>query len=345
MAIVSRADLKARIAELEKQVAALQGQVSNLQAKVASLESEKAVLASANSDLQVQLDAEKLNVTALRAQIADKDAQIAALNAKVAELQQKIDDLTNPNEPPPSGTTLMGVTVTGGVRKNLPDLHDNVQVSRVFAAGATVWSNEPQHKAFPNSKWACSNSYALSEANLPKMLATIPDADKKKIIAWADGHELEHPDKNLNPADVKARTKRTAPVIRAAGLKSAWCMMGYSLRNDDWLNWVDPHDVDYLFFDKYNSANKQDPPGYTDPADMVAKAVAASKQFGKPWGFWETGTNNFGDQAKRVAWTKALRAEMVRQGAVTAIWFDRPSTSGSDWDATMDRSTAEAWLL
>lgn len=320
---LSRADLKARIAELEAQVARLQEKLAAANQQIADLTAERDTALAAVERLKTER---------------------AVLQETIAALEKQIEELKNPTKPTPSGP-LMGVTVNGGVRKNMPDLHDDVQISRVFAAGATSWANEGQHKAFPNSKWACSNSYQLSEANLPKMLASIPDADKEKIIAWADGHELEHPDKNLRPADVKARVKRTAPVIRAAGLRAAWCMMGYSLRNDDWLNWVDPDDVDVIYLDKYNSANKKNPPGYTTPEDMVRNAVAASKRFGKPWGFWETGTNNFGDQAPRVAWAKALRAEMARQGAECAIWFDRPSTSGSTWDATLDRPTAEAWLL
>lgn len=339
-----RAELRRRIAELEAKVAALTAERDALLVENTSLTADVTRLTGDIAVLSRQLNDANTQLAASREEIISLKAEVKRLKAEVARLMQELADCQNPPEPSPTGT-LMGVTVNGGVKKNFPDLHDNVQVSRVFAAGATTWANEGQHKAFPNSKWACSNSYQLSEAELPKMLASIPAADKAKIVGWADGHELEHPDKNLRPADVKARTKRTAPVIRAAGLKPVWCMMGYSLRNDDWLNWVDPDDVDLLAFDKYNSANKQNPPGYTDPADMVAKAVAASKRFGKPWAFWETGTNNFGTTAPRVAWAKALRAEIAKIGGKHAIWFDRPSTSGSDWDATLDRPTAEAWLL
>lgn len=296
--------------------------------------------------LQSEITKLNTNITTLTSQLGEKDATILTYQNRIKELEARIAELegTQPPPPPPP-STLMGVTVNGGVRKNLPDLHDNVQVSRVFAQGVTNWANEGQHKAFPNSMWACSNSYALSEADLPKMLATIPAADKKKIVAWADGHELEHPDKNLNPADVKARMRRTAPVIRAAGLKVASCVMGFSIKDDEWLKWIDPAVVDIIAFDKYNSGAKKNPPVYQDVVAMVAEAKKQSVRFNKPFAFWETGTNNFGTQAARVQWTKALRAELVKQNAVTAIWFDRPSTSGSDWDATLDRPTAEAWLL
>lgn len=336
----------AEIAALQATIALQDQALLEKNAEIEGLYQQLADWQEYASGKDATIQAQQAKINDLTAQLAAKNSEISALKAEIVGLQAALAacEGTDPEPEPPSGT-LMGVTVNGGVRKNMPDLHDDVQISRVFAAGATNWPNESQHKAFPNSIWAVSNSYALSEANLPKMLASIPDADKKKIIAWADGHELEHPDKNLNPAEVKARVKRTAPVIRSFGLRPAWCMMGYSLRNDDWLDWVDPDDVDVLYFDKYNSANKKNPPGYTAPEDMVRNAVAASKRFGKPWGFWETGTNNFGDQAKRVAWAKALRAEMARQGAECAIWFDRTSTDGSDWDATLDRPTAEAWLL
>ena len=299
------------------------------------------------ADLTVARDALAAQVGELTGTVASLTAANVEYAAKVLTLEARIrelEDIISPPPPPPPPTTLFGVTVTGAVRKNYTDLHSKVGVSRVFSAGTTNWSQEDQHKAFPNSKWAVSNSYALSEAALPKYLATIPDGDKAKIVAYADGHELEHPDKNLRAADVKARVRRTAPIIRSFGLRVAWCMMGYSLRNDDWLDWVDPDDVDVLCFDKYNSGNKKNPPVYQDPADMVGKAVAASKRFGKPWAFWETGTNQFGDQAARVAWVKALRAEIIRQGGECAIWFDRRSTSGSSWDASLDRQSAEAWL-
>lgn len=319
---LTRAQLKARIAELEAQVADLTGQVTILTSDLADARAVNAGLAD---------------------EVTRNVDQIAGLNARIADLEQQLQDCQTPTSDPTA--TLFGVTVTGGVRKTMPDLHDDVAVSRVFSAGATVWANEPQHKAFPNGKWAVSNSYALSESALPKYLDSIPDTDIAKIVGYADGHELEHPDKNLRPADVKARVKRTAPIIRSFGLTVVWCMMGYSLRNDDWLNWVDPDDVDLIALDKYNSANKQNPPAYQDVDSMVAKAVEASQQFGKPWAFWETGTNNFGDQAPRVQWVTDLKAKIIATGGKHAIWFDRPSTSGSTWDATLDRPTAEAWLL
>jgi hypothetical protein len=121
--------------------------------------------------------------------------------------------------------------------------------------------------------------------------------------------------------------------------------MGFSIKDDEWLKWIDPDVVDIIAFDKYNSGAKKNPPIYQDVVQMVDEAKKQSVRFGKPFAFWETGTNNFGTQAARVEWTKALRAELVKQKAVTAIWFDRPSTSGSSWDATLDRPTAEAWLL
>jgi len=291
--------------------------------------------------LQAELNEAQAAYAALSGENAALQAERAVLLARIAELEAIINP---PPPPPPPPSTLFGVTVTGPVRKEYTDLHPKVAVSRVFGAGTSDWSQEPQHKAFPNGKWAVSNSYALSESALPRYLATIPDADKAKIVGYADGHELEHPDKGLWASDVRARVKRTAPIIRAAGLKPTWCMMGYSLRNDDWLNWVDPDDVDLLAFDKYNSGNKKTPPIYQDPVKMVDEAVAASRRFGKPFAFWETGTNQFGDDAARVDWTKALRAELIRQGAVCAIWFDRKSTSGSSWDASLDRASAEAWL-
>ena len=79
---------------------------------------------------------------------------------------------------------------------------------------------------------------------------------------------------------------------------------------------------------------------------MVDNMVALSKRLGKPWGLWETGTNQFNGDAERVRWTKELRAEIEKQKGVCAIWFDRPSTSGSSWDASMQpKAVAEAWLL
>lgn len=309
---------------------------------------------SANAVLEQAVAAREAEISRLTAVLGASADEVNRLTAEVAALKARIAELEGDTNPPAS-LTLFGVTVTGAVRKQYTDLHPMVGVSRVFSAGTSNWAQESQHKAFPFSKWAVSNSYALSEAALPKYLATIPAVDKAQILAYADGHELEHPDKNLRAADVKARTKRTAPIIRSFGLRAAWCMMGYSLRNDDWLDWVDPDDVDVLCFDKYNSGNKKNPPIYQDPADMVGRAVEASRRFGKPWAFWETGTNQFGPRdddgnftpaaiAARVAWTKELRAELIRQGAECAIWFDRRSTSGSSWDASLDRASAEAWL-
>ena len=38
---------------------------------------------------------------------------------------------------------------------------------------------------------------------MPAALKSIPDADKKKILAWCDTHECEHPDKDLNAGRVQ----------------------------------------------------------------------------------------------------------------------------------------------
>lgn len=342
-----------RLQQCREQVAALTAQVTALTEENTHLTTENASLSADITGLNQELtnladalNTATVNLAASRDTVKTLEAEIDRLTGVVAALRQELEDCQNPTEPPPPPTsTLFGVTVNGGVRKNMPDLHDNVAVSRVFGQGISNWANEPQHKAFPGGKWAVSNSYALSEAALPGYLRTIPAADKAKIVGYADGHELEHPDKNLNPADVKARMRRTAQVIRDAGLPVASCVMGFSIKDDEWLRWIDPDVVDIIAFDKYNSQAKANPPAYGDPADVVGAAKAQSVRFGKPFAFWETGTNNFGEQAKRVAWAKALKAELIKQKANCAIWFDRPSTSGSGWDATLDRPTAEAWLL
>ena len=307
--------------------AAADHELTIVRADLMLAESARAVLAEQLTESQAQTR------SALDAAEA-AEAEVTRLKARVAELEALL----------PKPATLFGVTVNGAVRRTHTDLHPKVAVSRVYAQGVTSWAAEGQHKQFSDGRWACSNSYSLSEANLPKLLATIPDADKSKIVGWADGHELENPDKNLTPAAVKDRMRRTAPIIRDAGLLAVSCVMGFSIKDDEWLKWIDPDAVDILAFDKYNSGNKKNPPIYQDPVKVVAEAAAQSARFGKPFAFWETGTNNFGDPAARVAWTEALHDELVKQNAVHAIWFDRESTSGSGWDASMDRATAEAWL-
>ena len=361
----TKPELNAQIRSLKRQVTALQEEVASLNGNLATCKTDKAAVAAELAAKAAQLETCRQQLEQTQADLADaeqtignKDARIAALQAEVDGKNEQIADLAaevarltalleEEEEPdPPTASTLFGVTISGGVKKNMPDLHDDVAVSRVFAAGTKNWSQEGQHKAFPNGKWAVSNSYELSEAELPAFLASIPDADKKKIVAYADGHELENPDKGLKPADVKARMRRTSKVIHDAGLKSAFCLMQWTLvpaSGRNWLDWVDPEVVDYFAWDAYNSGAKNDK--YTAPADILDRIVAISKQYGKPFMIWETGTNNFGAQAPRVAWTKALRAELIKEKAATAIWFDRPSTSGSSWDATLDRPTAEAWLI
>jgi hypothetical protein len=325
MAWMTRAQLKARIAELEAQVAQLQGQTDVLLAKIAELnqllEQERAA--------DIEEDSEFAR-------------QINELTTEVLRLQEIID---SQNPPPDTTGTMFGVTIGGGVRNNMPDLHDEVEISRLYTQGLTNWANDGQHKVFPHGMWAVSNSYSLSLAAFPGFLRSIPDSDKANIHAYADGHELLHPDKGLDAATVKQRFMRTAPIIKDEGLRVAWCGMGWDLRNDDWLNWLDPDLVDVFCWDKYNAGAKKNPPIYQDPAALVGDLVANSKRFGKPWCLWETGTNNFGDQAKRVAWTKALKAEIEKQDGECAVWFDRPGTNNPDWDATLDRATAEAWLL
>ena len=280
-----------------------------------------------------------IQVAALEQERDALEAERDDLADEVLSLQAQLDDCRNPKPP-----TLFGVTVNGAVYKTMPDLHPDVAVSRVFAQGARLWSVEPMHKKFPTSQWAVSNSYALPEQDLPAFLESIPEDDIANIVGFADGHELEHPDKGLNPADVKARMRRTAEIIRDHGLPVASCVMGFSIKNDEWLRWIDPDVVDLIAFDKYNSGAKRTPPIYQDVTTMVGEAKAQSVRFGKPFAFWETGTNQFGDDALRVAWAEDLRAELIAQGAEHAIWFDRPSTSGSTWDASLDRPTAEAWL-
>lgn len=328
------ATLAAREAEWDAREADLAGQVSDLQMMLTAEQGEVDRLDQEVTDLRAKLVTATSSADALRATIAQLTADLAAARRRIADLERQL----NPGP-------LMGVTVTGPVRQTYTDLHPAVAVSRVYAGAAKTWSAVSQRTAFPDSKLVVSNTAGLAEADLPALLASIPQSERERIVAWVDVHEPEHPDKNLNAAAYKARMRRTAPIIRAAGIPVASCVMGFSIQGDKWLEWIDPAVVDILGFDKYNSGNKKTPPVYQDPVKVVAEAKAQADRFGKPFAFFETGTNRFGDAGLRVQWTAALRAELAKQGAVTAIWFDRQSTSGSDWDASLDRASAEAWLL
>jgi hypothetical protein len=299
--------------------------------------SQKAVIEQQLVDASTTLTVQADTIEGLTAELNAADTKIATLEAEVKRLK----DLY---EKPPA---LFGVTVDGAVRRTMPDLYSNVAVSRVYAQGATTWANEGQHKVFPASKWAVSNSWSLPESKIPAFLDSIPDTDKANIVGYAYGHELENPAKGLTGAQVRAAQQRTAPIIRARGLRVVSCLMGWTLApasGRNWRDWIDPDSIDLLAWDVYNSGAKKNPPVYQDPAAMLDRIIAASVELGKPWALWETGTDQFGDAAPRAAWAKLLRDTIASSGGEHAIWFDRRSTSGSSWTAELDRASAEAWL-
>lgn len=298
--------------------------------------------------VQERIDPVQTDLESALAQVETNIRQISALQTSVNELTEENLDLRTRLEAyePPKPKTLMGVSVNGAVRRDYIDLSPAVAVSRVYAGNTASWNQEDQHKVFPDSMWACSNTVSLSLSGLDALLGSIPDADKAKIVAWCDVHEPEHPDKKLVAADYKKRMQQSAGIIRSHGLKVASCVMGFSVPNDVWLQWIDPTVVDILAFDKYNAGAKKTPPIYQDPNKLVENLVQQSTRFGKPWALWETGTDQFGTDTDRIVWTTALRKAIEDNNGVHAIWFDRTSTSGSTWSALLQpQAAAEAWLL
>lgn len=305
--------------------AVLRGQANNAEVRAASAESVAA-------GLRVELGAQVARFDALRAQF---DAYVASH-----------PDLPDPK---PATTTLMGVTVNGPVRKEYTDLHPSVAVSRVFWEGMSQdWGQEPQHQWFPAGKWAVSCTKTVTPSLLKSRLDAIPTDDLKKILAFCHTHEPENPDKGLTPAQHRANQEAASPIIRGKGLRAASCLMGWTLDPDsgrNWRDWISPDAVDVLYWDRYNGGQKKQPPIYQTPEKMLAPILAASQELGLPWGLWETGTNQFGDDLERVRWAEDLRALIEKEGGECAIWYDRVATSGSTWDATMrPKAVAEAWL-
>jgi hypothetical protein len=296
------------------------------------------------SSLSGQLALSESRLTAVESELTQTRADLATVTKAYDEYRA-----THPDAKPTT-TTLMGVTVNGPVRKEYTDLHPAVQVSRVFWEGMSqVWADEPQHKAFPDSRWAVSCTKVVNPTLLKSRLDSIPAADLEKILAFCHTHEPENPDKGLTPAQHRANQEAAAPIIRAKGLRPASCLMGWTLDPDsgrNWREWISPDAVDVLYWDRYNGGQKKNPPIYQTPEKMLAPILAASQELGKPWGLWETGTNQFGDDLERVKWAEDLRALIEREGGECAIWYDRVATSGSTWDATMrPKAVAEAWLL
>lgn len=333
--MATRAELRAQIQTLKAQVTGLTAEIDALAVQQAQYRATEDALDSQVSALQTDITIATADVEGLTVQRDNLAAEVAALQAALAACQQ---------------TTLFGVTVDGAVRRSMPDLHDEVEISRVFSAGTTSWGAEDQHTKFPNGMWACSNSYDLSEANLPRLLDSIPAADRANIVAWADGHELENPDKGLTGSQVRARQARTAPIIRARGLRTASCLMAWTLNpksGRQWRDWIDPDSIDLLAWDAYNGGSKSNPPTYTDPDLILARIIDAATELGKPWALWETGSDVFDTNwTRRAAWATALREAVIAEGGEHAIWFDRKATDpNSDWTAELDRQSAEAWLL
>lgn len=272
------------------------------------------------------------------ASVAEDKAQLEMI---VADLKRQLDALG------PKPSTLMGVTVTGAVRNQYPDLHQHVEISRVKTGIAKNWESDLHHKVFPNAKWACSSSQNLSLQELDALLATIPPSDKEQIVAWCDTEEPEHPENQLFAGDFKKRMQESSKIIRSHGLKVASCVMGFSVPNDTWLAWIDVEAVDILAFNKCNAGAKKTPPYYMEVEALIDNLAWQTQRFGKPWALWETGTDQFGDEASRIAWALDLRKAIEDAGGLHAIWSDRVSRNPrSPWTALLQpQAAAEAWLM
>lgn len=302
-------------------------------------------MTKAEMDLSIQQYVGE-EIAPYKRQIADLTTQIGIMAENETQMMDIIADLRRQLAVwEPQTKTIMGVTATGAVRNQYTDLHPYVALTRVYVNNAETWDDEVQHKIFPGSMWACSNTYAWSLEKLDAFLGSIPPADKAKIVAWCDIVEPER--SGLNSNDYKGRMRRTSEIIRSHGLKVASCVAGSSVPNDTWLAWVDPDFVDVMAFNKANAEGLKTIPSYIDAEKFISNLAEQTRRFGKPWALWETGTTQFGDEASRVAWVIDLRKAIEDNGGLHAIWFDRGSVDpSSPWTALLQpKAAAEAWLL
>ena len=98
--------------------------------------------------------------------------------------------------------------------------------------------------------------------------------------------------------------------------------------------------VDTIGWDCYS--HPSDPRTYSSPADMYARAIAASRSVGVSWGIAETGSRLVpgDDGTKRAAWLRQVASYLSGQGASFVTYFD--SVVGGEF-RLLDEPSRAAW--
>ena len=103
-------------------------------------------------------------------------------------------------------------------------------------------------------------------------------------------------------------------MVRALGdpkVKSVLILMRYTPNTGshrDWHNDYVANGPDLLAWDSYNTEHDASPPGYLDPAKIIASIKTVADETGKPWGIGELGSPVIaGDDGRgRAAWLQGL---------------------------------------
>lgn len=281
-------------------------------------------------------------MTALSDQVAqvetDRDkanADLADALAENARLQAELDALT------PKTSTLYGLNFTDTASKYEP----RAKVARVYLQSlkGVTWQSIPRIQRATN---AGVTTFVVSHkdgdlGNVRAFLATIPAGVTVYVCV---NHEPENDHGEPGSAAYatwsitwKQRWADQSPLIRAVGAIPTQILMGWTLypgSKRDLADWTAPAGtVDCFAFDGYVNS--------FDPADLVARIVAATKAAGVTrTGLAETGSQ-VTDKARTTKLT-TLKAALDESGMFD--WGIYWNDVDPGFDARLNDTDADVWL-
>ena len=291
----------------------------------AALESSTA-LRQDLAQVQAELDAAKQ-------QVADRNDLITALQQRIADLEAQLR--------PATAATVFGVSTNSQAALTAAKAR-GWSGYRIFYPGAlpASWGADARLAALQAGDVVVVSAKDMS----PGSVAAFPKGKPDGVICYLSWHHEPENDA-LDKAAYRSTWATLGPAIRAAGCIPMLILMGWTASpgsGRDYRDWYSAGAVDAIGWDAYNPGNKNTL--YTDPSKITADLQRIAAETGLPWGITETGAKDFGvvDGQTRAQWAAAFAAELRKDGAVVALWWDQANAAGT-FDVRLDDATATAW--
>lgn len=249
----------------------------------------------------------------------------------------------------PPGTLFGSSLHNSGDVARLAGLGLPVRAVRCFLASPpAVWAKHPWLPSIPPGTAVVVSFSAGTAAQAAVFLASRPANLGPVIATWKHEPEDDIEKGTLTLADWKAKQVEWAPEFRRVGVIPAMILMHYTLisrvrRVSDYYL-AEAHDM--VCFDAYNYGNKNTPPDYSDPANIIDHVATFAESVGRPWGITEAGTPIINSAEQRAAWAANYAHAIALRGGVVGIWWDQMEQKDPTvppFDARLDGLTAAAW--